>query len=1709
MPLSTNLNVSPYFDDYDPAKDFYRMIWKPGQSVQVRELNQLQDFTQTQIERFADNIFKRGTITNGCNFTFHNDYPYIKILDSDVNGLVVDPSLLVGLKLVNSANLQAFVINSEDGAEATNPDLKTLYLTYTNSGNTGSMNSFAADDTLTAYDPQNAVFDIDVVAGSSGFSNNDTLVVLPAILVALDTGVIANNDYITQGEANVKVLTADYTTYAAANQVLLTLAARNADLANGQVNSVAWTINALDSISNPSNSISGFVVQSFGSGLDASILTNGIGKITSVPVLDRGNNYLYPPTVAIRSINNLTGTNSLNLVAQNYYSKFKVASVANAAGSGYAFQIGDGIIYQNGYMLRVTGQTIIVDKYSQSPNNVVVGFSTVETIITANEDDDLFDNALNTKNFTAPGADRLKMTPKLTLLASEIARANTDFNILVEWSEGNPFRQNKNTQYSDLGDQMAQRTFDQSGNFVIDTFQVATTFTANSDADAQLYTTVVDPGQAYISGFKVQTLSNYYIDVDKGLDTQTANNTISLNLGNYIRLQDCGGIFQFSTGDSIDLYDTAKNFLSTPSLIETANTTPQGTKIGTARCRSMVLEDGIPGDPAAIYRLYLFNISMNSGRSFNSVQSVYYNGSKGKGIADVILTQTNAGNVAILGDTNIQGLVFPAGTEAVKSTSNSTYVYRTLDQTTNFANTGLLTKSIAANPNEFFPYSGNLSFAQMKDLYVIPIANSLVQYSNIEGILTTTSGTTTIDGDANTNFFSSVAIGDWICVFANATANNVRKVAQIVNSSRIVVSSNLTFSNTTCNYKRIFPQYVPIPFGSRAGLSANVDANNNVLKLTMAHANGMALTLAGTTSTNTAIGVNIKRTNVGSTSKTANRKQFVKLYCGNNAGNTVGPWCLGVSDALRLRGVFQGNSSVNTSFTNITSSFYIDTNQNEDYIDLSYLMMNPRKSINLSATDYLLVEFDYLTRSDDGYFDTVSYLGSSNTQQIAAIDATAFANLSSAVTSYEVPELYTKAGVYWDLLKAVDFRPAVANTVAPSTDPSTAPLNPSYMLSFGNTVDPTNDKKFPLPDASMTTTLTQYIGRVDSVFIAGDTGEIYVLKGTPDIDPRKRFPANHPKETLLLQTVNVPAYPNITNTLSKNMMDILSTGIANERYAGLRAGAHLIAPILSSYEFQLSQPMVYTNEDIANLERRIKDLEYYQSLSILETSITNKIIPSSIDGTLNRFKFGFFADDFSTMNYGDITNPQYAASYETEGTQPWGISKSPLATQNWANSDVVDPNNKMLSPTGLVQKATNRVTPPKMMWSMDHVLDNLSYVDETIISQTYATNSSSNVECVPKTVNVVVAATNGYFTAAFNNFTNPNQQKPEPATVTFGQKSGTATIYFDNGPNFTEYSVYLGNTLIATTNSSANLVTSLTQADLAYLGQSGNKTGFTIPTDVTDFSRSGDYVKNVGKFQFVHDASRGQTYTITAQSSAMDSWRYLVEYPLTSPATTATTVDPCVITNVITNLTAAPAIVPYVGTINVTKAFQGWSCSKQFAINHIQVAEITFQVVGLKPLTAHKFYLDGVDYSAWCETIPWATGVALGTGVNNAFSPALIAIINQVGQPLVTDASGKMYVAFYLPMNLPKVATAEPQNNQKKVATGVFLLNPGQNAPSTIDVNAGGNWAAAIYNSRNQTSWGSSGYSTITISAPNSVATKLVAQRLPGSTIPTTPAGYP
>ena len=71
MSQKTNLNVSPYYDDFDANQNFYRVLFRPGFPVQSRELTTLQSILQNQIESFGNNIFKDGSVVIPGNITYN------------------------------------------------------------------------------------------------------------------------------------------------------------------------------------------------------------------------------------------------------------------------------------------------------------------------------------------------------------------------------------------------------------------------------------------------------------------------------------------------------------------------------------------------------------------------------------------------------------------------------------------------------------------------------------------------------------------------------------------------------------------------------------------------------------------------------------------------------------------------------------------------------------------------------------------------------------------------------------------------------------------------------------------------------------------------------------------------------------------------------------------------------------------------------------------------------------------------------------------------------------------------------------------------------------------------------------------------------------------------------------------------------------------------------------------------------------------------------------------------------------------------------------------------------------------------------------------------------------------------------------------------------------------------------------------------------
>ena len=74
-----NFNVSPYYDDFDPSKNYHRILFKPGYAVQAREVTQAQTILQNQISDFASAIYSTNTPVSGGQVTTNLQCYYIKL----------------------------------------------------------------------------------------------------------------------------------------------------------------------------------------------------------------------------------------------------------------------------------------------------------------------------------------------------------------------------------------------------------------------------------------------------------------------------------------------------------------------------------------------------------------------------------------------------------------------------------------------------------------------------------------------------------------------------------------------------------------------------------------------------------------------------------------------------------------------------------------------------------------------------------------------------------------------------------------------------------------------------------------------------------------------------------------------------------------------------------------------------------------------------------------------------------------------------------------------------------------------------------------------------------------------------------------------------------------------------------------------------------------------------------------------------------------------------------------------------------------------------------------------------------------------------------------------------------------------------------------------------------------------------------------------
>jgi len=873
-------------------------------------------------------------------------------------------------------------------------------------------------------------------------------------------------------------------------------------------------------------------------------------------------------------------------------STIEVATPANTSeasvGFGYAFTTTEGVIFKDGYFVRVPTQTILVSKYDNTPNNVSIGFKLDESIITPEADTTLLDNAAGSPNFSAPGAHRLKLVPTL----EKRTTSNIDTNIffsLCDFKNGYPVTIKNDAQYAALGAEQARRTYETNGDFVVKPFLLNTETHASN---AELLNLVVSQGLGYAKGYRVEYLNNNILDLRKGTDYANSEVTITSNYENYFIVDDYVGEFDTDQLIEVELHNAFKNALTDRGFLGTA---AGSTQIGTAKIRSVLHESGTPGTSDAQYKLYIFDIVMNAGYSTSDVKSVMYtSGGSTVACADIVQiynASLGANTTRLEGDSQ-RTLLFRLGPKALTTNgfgSSASFSYRNKESGTILAN-GQITITLSSDT---FPYSGTLSTSQKQEFILIPTAN---QVSTKTGTVNTYSNST-VTG-VGTSFTSEYSAGDYVTI-----DGYTRRITQVSNNTHMKIDANASYSNTGATHKKIFINGVPIPL-DRSARSVIVNSTTET-EINLNETFDSSGTLAAV------VYHKAKRSSAQPIQKDIKKARYVKIDCSNSSYGTSGPWPFGFSDVHKINAVYIGTGGVySNTGTDYKNYFTLDNGQKDSYYAISTL--KTKTNSLLSNTSTILVEFDYFDHDESagkGFFTAASYPVYANDY----IDST-------HISIKDIPLYTSSKGQVYDLRDHVDFRPYAANTAVDTGTVASATVNPIATISWDL---PVEGSYIPVPDSEFTTDLAYYLPRVDRVMMTTG-GQIRIIEGESSLTP---VPPLAKEDMMNLGTVRVTQYPTLTPYEAK---------LAN-RYD-------------YSVTVDIKQNKRYTMRDIAGIESRINVLEYYTALNLLEKNANDLLVRSDSTG-LNRFKNGFMVDNFDTFAVTNTLHPKFNISLDKKKSE--------------------------------------------------------------------------------------------------------------------------------------------------------------------------------------------------------------------------------------------------------------------------------------------------------------------------------------------------------------------------------------------------------------------------------------------------------------------------
>ena len=1186
MPQETNLNVSPYFDDFDKNKNFYRVLFKPGSPVQARELSTLQSILQNQIEQFGTHFFKEGSKVIPGNLSYDNNFTCVQVEDAFL-GIPVSLYLnqLVGLRITGTRSGVTATIKKILTKEDSDRGNITFYIKYEKSGGDFAQEKFDDGESLSAN--KDIVYGTSVIPANEPFANT-----LAFGATAIGSAMsIGEGVYFVRGTfAQVQSETLILNQYSGSPSYRIGFDVQENfvsadedpslnDNASGFTNFAAPGADRLEikislmkkelDDTNDQNFIEiarvrGGELQTFVKDTQYNLINDTLAARTYD---ESGDYYIRPFEVfAKESLNDQTGNKGI------YTSEQKTQEGNIPSDDLMVMQISPGKAYVKGYAIEKISTGFIDVPKPRSTKTIEqesVSYTTGDPLLVNNV-------------FGSPSLG-IGTTATVSLISRRRGNSGSEIGLarLYDFKAQSGSFVNEATQYE-------ARLFDIKTFTDIKVGTAITSLTASDHIQGARSgatgfvrtsgTSVTDISLIDVSGKFIKDESILINGVQNG---RVITKVDDFGLNDVKSIKSAVGVSTFEADILLDDGNKLTNLVSGNFRLSntSGNTgiiTSSGSNFAGIITSNNIVSYSVPGE--TLPRFNRITGVSTDGNEINISGITSVSGVCNGGVLDGLIPGSLDVNDLLLRKSSFEisanSLLTPVSRKNIASIDVTTTNLQFRKQFSDITVANSQFTSPDAGTDLFFqPFDEERYFISYNDGSIEPLKDSQVKIADDKKTVTFV-GLSSVSGKAN--LFATVLKSKVKNKLKKVNEANVINVTRSTNASSGIGTNTLNdgLTNSRVFGTRVQDRKISLNVPDAASLLAVFESNDSG----DADLPSVDLTAySGPSGNNSDLIVGEQLIGLDSNA--------VGLVVEKPTVNSVGVVLLNqnnFSPSEKVKGSKSGVTALVISTTsgdrNITDQYQLNPNQKPTYYDYSFI---ERKKDFEPPTNRLKIVFKnfFVTSDDTGdFFNASSYPDAS--KKIIPVDR-----------NYDV--------FVSDL---IDIRPRVSEYDTSSTVSPFDFASRSFSSQGNNVPDPL------VPDESLIVTYDYYQPRKDRLFL-DKAGDFVYIQGVPSDNPKEPQTIG---DAIEVAKIELPAY----------LRDISQVKMIRTNHKR------------------------FTMADIGRLEKRLESVEYYTRLSLLETDTANLNITDA--NGLNRFKSGFFVDNFKKHASHQIDHPDFTASTDAK-----------------------------------------------------------------------------------------------------------------------------------------------------------------------------------------------------------------------------------------------------------------------------------------------------------------------------------------------------------------------------------------------------------------------------------------------------------------------------